>query len=98
MSKIGIYCFTNNINNKKYVGQSKQLERRYYLHIRDSLSKTKQEKDTSLLHAAIRKYGIENFSYEILEECSIEELNSENSFEIKKMRIKNELISIINPN
>lgn len=85
MSKIGIYCFTNNINNKKYVGQSKQLERRYYLHIRDSLSKTKQEKDTSLLHAAIRKYGIENFSYEILEECSIEELNDKEMYWISQL-------------
>lgn len=85
MNNVGIYCFTNNINNKKYVGQSKQLERRYYLHLRDSLSKTKSENDTSLLHAAIRKYGIENFTYEILEECEIEELNDKEKYWIEQL-------------
>ena len=85
MNNVGIYCFTNNINNKKYVGQSKQLERRYYLHLRDSLSKTKSENDTSLLHAAIRKYGIENFTYEILEECEINELNDKEKYWIEQL-------------
>ena len=32
---IGIYCFTNLINNKKYIGQSIVLEQRYKQHIRN---------------------------------------------------------------
>ena len=31
----GIYCFTNRINNKKYIGQSVNLEERYKSHLRN---------------------------------------------------------------
>jgi group I intron endonuclease len=61
-----IYCFTNLINNKKYIGQSiREDNTRYNNHIYDS----KHEKSSGYeypLHRAIRKYGIENFKYEIL--------------------------------
>lgn len=85
MDKIGIYCFTNKINGKKYVGQSKQLNRRYHLHINDALNQDKAKYDTSPFHAAIRKYGIENFNYEILEECKISELNEKEIYWIEKL-------------
>ena len=85
MDKIGIYCFTNKLNGKKYVGQSKQLNRRYHLHINDALNQDKAKYDTSPFHAAIRKYGIENFNYEILEECKISELNEKEIYWIEKL-------------
>lgn len=85
MDKIGIYCFTNKLNGKKYVGQSKQLNRRYHLHISDALNQDKAKYDTSPFHAAIRKYGIENFNYEILEECKISELNEKEIYWIEKL-------------
>lgn len=85
MDKIGIYCFTNKINGKKYVGQSKQLNRRYHMHITDALNPDKAKRDTSIFHAAIRKYGIENFDYEILEECEISQLNEKEQYWIQKL-------------
>ena len=71
---MGIYKITNNINNKVYIGQSINIEKR----IKQHFWKAKCEKDisfNSILHKAIRKYGAENFSWEVLQECSIEEID-----------------------
>ena len=61
-----IYCFTNNANGKKYVGQSiNNDDSRYNLHKSNHLNPNSSEYD-SYLHRAMRKYGWDSFSYEIL--------------------------------
>lgn len=72
---IGIYKITNNLNNKCYIGQSVHIERRFSEHCFPSKK--------SQISLAIQKYGKENFSFEIIEECSIEELNKREQFWIK---------------
>lgn len=79
----GIYKFENKINHHCYIGQSVNIEQRYKDHLNRAKNNSKQEK-YSLLHKAIQKYGIENFSFEILEECSKEELNEKEIYWIKK--------------
>ena len=74
---IGIYKITNKINNKVYVGQSINIAKRWEEHIYYS-----QEEDTAL-KKAFKKYGISNFSFEVLEECSKEELNEKETYWIK---------------
>lgn len=65
---IGIYKITNTINNMCYIGKS--------LCIEDRLKQHKNGiKSNEHLQNAIRKYGIENFKFEILEECSRENYN-----------------------
>ena len=64
----GIYLIENLINNKKYVGQSKNILARWSGHKCDS-----KTRDLSL-YCAMRKYGLENFKFSILEECPISEL------------------------
>lgn len=64
---IGIYKITNKINSLSYIGQSKQLERRINSHMRSY--------EDSEIDDAIKKYGVNNFTFEVLEECSIESLN-----------------------
>lgn len=66
---IGIYKITNNINGKIYIGQSNNIQRRFSEH------KTKGRTSRIPVDQDIKKYGEENFSFEIIEECSIEELN-----------------------
>lgn len=68
---IGIYKITNTINNKSYIGQSINIASRWAEHKR--LSATK---DQRIIYRAIRKYGLENFTFEVLEECQEEELNN----------------------
>ena len=70
-----IYCYTNNINGKKYIGQTINPEQRYKAH-KSSAFNPKDSEYNSIIHRAFRKYGYENFTYTILAEAdTIEELN-----------------------
>lgn len=75
---IGIYKITNSINDKVYIGQSENIERRWKEHEKDS--KTKHY----ALYLAMRKYGIENFKFEVIEECSIKELDEKEIYYIEQ--------------
>lgn len=61
---IGIYKITNTLNGKVYIGQSKNIEKRWKEHIRKSY------KGCVALRRAFDKYGIQNFSFEILKSFS----------------------------
>ena len=64
-----IYKFTNKINGHCYIGQTNNLQKRYNGHKSEAFN----EKASGYwlpFHCAIRKYGIENFNYEILEEIA----------------------------
>ena len=81
---IGIYKITNNINNKIYVGQSIDIKERWKQH----LYKAYNEKElgyNSAIHQAFRKYGYENFSFEIIELCNKEELDVKEIYWIKTL-------------
>ena len=74
---VGIYKITNLINKKKYIGKSLNIENRFSYH----KNKYTYEKDFNKpLYRAFRKYGLENFSFEILEKCSKEDLNERERF------------------
>lgn len=57
---IGIYLIANLCNGKKYVGQSWNIERRWYAH--------KNKEDNNHLKKSFSKYGIDKFSFKILKE------------------------------
>ena len=57
MDKKDIYCITNNINGMQYVGQSKDAHKRFKAHA--------LAKDKTYFHSEIRKYGIDNFEFEV---------------------------------
>ena len=87
---IGIYLITNKVNNKKYIGQSVDIERRYKEHLRagqPDIYAHKNERDINTpIHRAMQKYNIINFSLTILELCSKEELDVKERYWIKKYR------------
>ena len=70
----GIYKITNLVNGKAYVGQAKNIDKRW--NQEKSASKNQNNLGYNYpLMKSFRKYGIENFSFEVIEECKIEELN-----------------------
>ena len=68
----GIYKIKNNINNKIYIGQSVDIEKRWNKHLYAT--------DDFVIHKAIRKYGKNNFTFSILEECEMEFLDEKENY------------------
>ena len=75
----GIYKITNKINNKSYIGQSIDIQRRFRSHHTEPFNPNSQQYN-SIFYKAIRKYGISNFIFEIIEECLPEQLNEQEQF------------------
>jgi group I intron endonuclease len=63
----GIYKITNKISGNAYIGYAQNIEERWKEHIRASKSDSRQS--NKILYLAFNKYGIENFNFEVLEEC-----------------------------
>lgn len=67
-----VYKITNLINNKAYIGSTNNFDRRMDEHIKASQQKSKQSYNYPL-QKALRKYGVENFSFEIIENDILEQ-------------------------
>lgn len=77
---IGIYKITNKINNHSYIGQSIHIEKRWKEH----QNKYNWERECKKpLYLAFQKYGLENFTFEVLEECESQDLNSKEKYYIQ---------------
>ena len=79
-TKCGIYKITNILDNKCYIGQSVDIYKRWCDHCKCGcgIDTPKNNK----LYAAMEQDGIENFTFELLEECPREELNKKEAFYI----------------
>lgn len=67
LQNFGVYCITNIINNKKYVGSTNVSFKKRYISHKNLLKNNKHH--NIYLQQSVNKYGIENFVFEILEEC-----------------------------
>lgn len=78
----GIYKITNQVNGKVYIGQSKDIKARWRRHRTAAFAEWSNQYD-SHLYRSIRKYGLDNFRFEVIEECLIADLNDRESYWIK---------------
>lgn len=74
---IDIYKITNKNTGKSYIGQSNDIERRFKEHQIVGI------KSRIPVDIAIQKYGKDTFTYEIIELCSIEQLNEKKEYWIQ---------------
>jgi len=73
----GIYKITNIINNKVYIGQSKDI----FIRLRSHKSSLKSNIHFNIyLQRSYNKHGIDNFIFEILEECNENILNEKEAY------------------
>lgn len=75
---VGIYKITNLVNHMTYVGQSNNLAERWRQHIKRGLGADTPTRNK--LYPAMIEYGVENFSFEVIEECSPAQLNEREQY------------------
>ncbi|RUS23416.1 hypothetical protein BC937DRAFT_88883 [Endogone sp. FLAS-F59071] len=76
--KAGVYAFVCTANNKVYIGSTKNLRKRFMAHLSGLRSNI-------LLQRAILKYGLQSFSFVILEFCAIDQLLEREQFYITSL-------------
>jgi len=81
-----IYCVINIMNNKKYIGQTtRSFEKRKQEHLASYPSKK-----NCALHLAIKKYGEQNFIWQIIDTAdTLKELNEKEKHYIKQYNTYN---------
>ncbi len=60
-----LYIITNAVNDKKYIGQTTNIAKRFSDHRRAFY----KNKPSQAIHFAFLKYGIDNFKFEIIASC-----------------------------
>lgn len=76
----GIYCIENILNNKKYIGMSRDIKRRWCEHKTELKNKTHANQ---YLQASWDKYGKKNFKFYVIELCDEENLSERECYYIK---------------
>lgn len=77
-----IYKITNQVNQKTYIGKTTTTINRRWNQHKSELAK---DRDVNRpLYKAMRKYGIENFTIEIVEECSVDILSEREIYWIEQ--------------
>lgn len=74
----GIYRITNTRNSKCYIGQAVDIGDRWRQHIRRALNA--EPRTQNKLYPAMYKEGIENFTFEVIEECTRDKLNEREDY------------------
>ena len=71
-----IYKYTNLVNGKVYIGQTiQELKERHSKHISVAFGKENGHGYNYLIHKAFRKYGVDNFSLEVIDKVDNTLLN-----------------------
>lgn len=87
---IGIYKIENEITHKIYIGQSVDIKRRWNQHIENSKN-INSKVYFNELYRDFRYYGIENFSFQVVEEIFSYDKELLNQLEYKWMKYYNSL-------
>ena len=78
--QIGIYKITSLLNGMTYIGQSTDIGERFKEHIKAGLG---LESSTNILYSVMKRQGVENFTFEVLENCKREQLNAREAYWIE---------------
>lgn len=82
LNMIGIYKIENQINHKIYIGQSINIEKRFNKH-KSSAFNPNDKQYNNYFYSSIRKYGIKNFTFSVIEKCKRNELDERERYWIQ---------------
>ena len=77
----GIYKITNQLTKENYIGQSVNISDRFKQHIKCGLGI--DASFTNRLYNNMQKYGVWNFTFELLQKCNRDKLNEKERFWIE---------------
>ncbi|HDR4584738.1 TPA: GIY-YIG nuclease family protein [Bacillus cereus] len=79
---IGIYKITNKSNGKFYIGQSTNIKQRFKNHKEAINRKPDDKRGHGPLYDDMREFGLDCFSFEVLELCDVEALDEKEEYYI----------------
>ena len=82
-TRTGVYKLTNLTNQKVYIGQAVDIGERFKQHTKCGLG---IDTPSNMLYTAMLKDGVENFTFEVLEECERSALNDREKYYIEFYR------------
>ena len=74
----GIYKITNTLNQMCYVGQAADIKRRWQQHIKRAVGA--EALVNNKLYPAMIEFGVENFSFEVIDRCEKDKLNEREQY------------------
>lgn len=83
---IGVYKIENQINHKVYIGQSIDIHKRWYEHKSAAFNPNEPRYEAQISYA-LRKYGLENFKFEVVTTLTPELYSREALNELEKYYI-----------
>ena len=89
--KSGIYLLTNRLTNDIYIGQFKDISKRFRNYFNLSYIKSK---DSFIISRALIKYGYSNFSVTILEYCDKSDLTLREQYYFNKLNPQYNILKI----
>ena len=75
----GIYKITDQLTHESYIGQSKNIANRWTEHIKCGIGASTASASNAL-YAAMRRDGIDSFTFEVLETCEPQDLDEKERF------------------
>lgn len=84
--KSGIYLIANKNTRDFYIGQAGDISKRYQDYISPGYIKRLNEKVNSIVGRAIKKYGLSDFTYTILEYCEKSDLSVREQYYFDKLK------------
>lgn len=76
---VGIYKVENLVNGKVYIGQSIAIEKRWNKHYNAPFNPNTENYNIPF-YRAIRKYGLNNFNFSVLEQCKRSDLDNREKY------------------
>lgn len=94
INKTGVYLWTHKSSGKQYVGSSLKISQRLVKYYSESCLLGEIKRNNSAIYRAILRYGISEFTFEVLEFCEPDTLIEREQFYIDTLNPKYNILKV----